>query len=231
MVFDSESTIEIVTENLQKGKNIKPAYIQNWLTALFSAISENDIAAEEEYLFLLRIATNANEQNREQVSKQIPKLFDISCENQSFINSYKRIIRLNDASKAIFDERTIIFNHLKSYKYATPRSINDINLSGTIESIVLCDFLTNDEKVNIGYWLFDSVLNNINIDENEKLAIVYDGFCSLLWLDDDYGFGDVRVNTTILIFKKEVLISTDFEFGKDVFKVIIKAIYNRNQFT
>ena len=230
VVFNSETSKEIILSNLRTGKNIKPDYIQYWITALFSTITENDIAAEEEYISLLMSAANENEQNREQIGNQISQLFDLSCENQSFIDSYKRIIRLNNTSKVFFDERTIIFNHLKNYKYADPKSVDIINLSGTIDNVVLCDFLSDNEKVNICYWLFNAVLSNTSVDETDKLTSIYDGLCSLLWLDDHYGFGDVRVNTAVLFFKKAVLLAKDFEFGKEIFKQIIKAVYNRNQY-
>lgn len=230
IVFDSEFSKEIILSDLGEGKNIKPVYIKYWLTALFSTISENDIATEEEYLSLLRSAAIANEQNRVQISNQISQLFDLSCETQSFIDSYKRIIRLNDASKSFFDERTIVYNYLKSYKYADPKNVASINLSGTIDSVVLCDFLSDDEKEYICYWLFNAILNNANVDSTDKLISIYDGFCSLLWLDDHYGNGDVRVNTAVLVFKRTVLLAKDFDFGKEIFKQLIKAIYSRNQY-
>ncbi|MBQ7596001.1 MAG: hypothetical protein IJU45_04995 [Clostridia bacterium] len=228
IVFDNNFAKGIVLSEIQETKSIKPHYIHYWLTAVYNSIIENDIASEEEYLSLLKSAAEAEFDFFIQIGNHIQNLFFESCKRQSFLDSYKRIIKLNDTSKDFFDERRIVYNYIKSIKYASPTKLNDANLSGNIGAIVMCDFLSKDDKIYYCYIIFNSIINNENTDLIDKMEFLYNGLCSLLWLDNKHAFGDVRVKTAILLFKREVLLSKDFTIGIEVHKQIIKAIYKYN---
>lgn len=229
-VFNKEFVKRYIHYNLNCLDSIKPEYIQNWISALFNAINENDFTDEEEYLSLLNHAAEAQKQSREQIGKQISNLFSESFKHQSFIDSYRRILRLNDTSKVLFDERTITFNYIKNLKYADSKVIDSINLAGLIDSIVMCEFLDDEEKINNSFWFFSAVLDNKNLIESDRLEIVYNGFCSLLWLDDNYGFGSVRVEIAYSLFRNKVLLANDFEYGKKIYIQLLKALYKRNSY-
>lgn len=229
IVFEKDYVKDRIKESITENKKINHEYVQNWLTSLFDSINKNDIAFEEEVLSLLKIAADADKQICEQIEKQIPQLFLESCRIQPFIESYKRIIRLNDSSRVFFDESIIIFNFSKSFNHAEPQRIDAINLPGTTDDIISCDFLKDDEKVNYCYWLFKAVINNKNIDKSEKLKIVYRAFCNFIYLYDNDDYGTVRVKTAINLFRNLTLLAEDFEFGKDIFKQLIKAIYISNR--
>ena len=230
MVFKKDYSTRIVLSHLEKADTIKPEYIQNWITALYIAIRENDITEEEELLSLLRRAAENSDEFYKQIGKQIFSLFSESYKYQSFIDSYRRIIRLNDPTKLFFDERTTTFNYIKNLKYQDPKTIDRINLAGTIENIITCSFLSNDEKTSICYWFFSAVLDNANVNENDRLKIAYDGFSRLLWLNDYAGFGEARVKTAIHLFRDKVLLADDFEYGKKIYTRLIKAVYVRNHY-
>ena len=230
IVFDKEYTKEIVQTNLKEKLNIKPEYIQNWITALYSSMKENDIASEEEYLSLLNSAAESQEKFSDQIGKQISQLFSESYKYQPFVDSYKRILRLNKPSAILFDERTITYNYIKNLRYADPKEIDKINLPGLVDSIVMCEYLNEEEKTSNCYWFFSAVLGNRNMSETDRLSVVYYGFCSLFQLNDNYGFGEIRTKIAILLFRDEVLLADNFEFGKKIYTRIIKAIYIRNRY-
>jgi hypothetical protein len=230
IVFNNDYTKRIVLSYLDKSDTIKSEYIQYWITSLYTAINENNIADEEELLSLLNKAARSQSEICNQIGKQIFSLFSESYKHQSFVDSYRRILRLNDPSKTFFDERTTAFNYIKNLKYQNPEIIDKINLAALIEDIIICDFLSDEEKTNICYWFFSAILDNNNIIENDKLNIVYNGFCALLWLDDDFGSGQARVKTAIILFRNKVLLAEDFEYGKKIYIRLIKAIYTRNQY-
>lgn len=182
IVFNKEYTEELVKAHLSDSNNVKPEYIQCWITALYITIEENDISSEEEYLSLLKSAAEEQTQYRDQIEKQLQKLFATSCMSQTFVDSYKRILKLNEPNINLFDERAVVYEYLKSIRYAEPRVLNELNLPGTIDSIVMCDFLSDDNKVSYCYWYFDNVLDNIESRDNEKLIVAYNGLRRLLWL-------------------------------------------------
>lgn len=228
IVFNKEYTEELVKAHLSDSNNVKPEYIQCWITALYITIEENDISSEEEYLSLLKSAAEEQTQYRDQIEKQLQKLFATSCMSQTFVDSYKRILKLNEPNINLFDERAVVYEYLKSIRYAEPRVLNELNLPGTIDSIVMCDFLSDDNKVSYCYWYFDNVLDNIESRDNEKLIVAYNGLRRLLWLRDDIEFSNVRVNIAMFLFKHNVLLAKDFDYGKEIYKIIIKAMYKEN---
>lgn len=230
IVFDKEYTKEIVQVNLKEKLNIKPEYIQYWITALYSSLKENDIVSEEECLSLLKSAAESQKQFSDQIGKQVSQLFSESYKYQSFIDSYKRILRLNEPSAILFDERTITYNYIKNLRYADPKEIDKINLPGLVDSIIMCEYLNEEEKIFNCYWFFSAVLDNQNMDKTDRLSIVYNGFHSLFWLNDNYGFGNTRAKLAVLLFRDKVLLADDFEFGKKIYTRIIKAIYIRNRY-
>ena len=164
------------------------------------------------------------------VAKRIPSVFSKSCMYQSYVDSYKRILRLNDPSCKYFDEWSITSNYIMSFKYAEPKELANLNIAGTIEDIIMCNFLSEDEKELNCYRLFDVLLSNRSINETDRLEAVYAGFCALLWLDDDYGYSEVRVKTAIRVFRNKVLLAKDFTQGKKVYAYMLKAAYTRNQY-
>lgn len=164
------------------------------------------------------------------IGKQIPIVFSKSCRHQSFVDSYRRILRLNTSSYSFFDERSITYNYFKTFKYADPKEVASINISGTIEDIIMCSFLSEEEKISNCYWLFDILLSNAAIDEEDQMEAIYSGFCSLLWLDDVYGYGETRVKTAIRLFRNKVLLAKNFEQGTRVYTFLLKALYTRNQY-
>ena len=132
IVFNNDYTKRIVLSYLDKSDTIKSEYIQYWITSLYTAINENNIADEEELLSLLNKAARSQSEICNQIGKQIFSLFSESYKHQSFVDSYRRILRLNDPSKTFFDERTTAFvsifsfainNALVSLKYSTDASV------------------------------------------------------------------------------------------------------------
>lgn len=230
IVFDKEYTKRVVQGNLKEEQNIKPDFIQYWITALYCSIKENDIAYEEEYLSLLKSAAESQQQFSEQIGKQISRLFSESYKYQSFVDSYIRVLRLNEPNTRLFDERTVTYNYINNLKYAESKEIANINLPGLINNIIMCEYLDEVEKIYNCYWFFSAVLENRNMSESGKLSIVYNGFYSLVWLDDNYGFGEIRTKIAILLFRNKVLLADDFEYGKKIYTRLIKAIYIRNNY-
>lgn len=228
IVFNKEFIKENIKLYLKESYNIKSSYIQCWITALYRTMEENDIASEEEYLALLNSAAQAHTQYCDQIEKQIPQLFATSCLSQSFTDSYIRILRLNDSNNVLFDERTITFNYVKNIMYANPKAVYELNFPGTIDSIIMCDFLSEDNKSTYCYWYINALLNNNSLKNDEKLNIVYNGLCRLMWLRDDVSFSNVRVNIALSLFRENILKAKDFDFGKEIYKIFIKAMYKEN---
>lgn len=228
IVFNKEYTKDIVRLYLNDSDNIKHDYVQCWITALYRTMEENDIASEEEYLTLLSSAALAQKQYSDQIENQIPQLFAASCLSQAFIDSYKRIIRLNDINNNCFDEWTITLNYINNIKYANPKSVYELNVPGTIDSIIMCDYLAEDNKTTYCYRLINALLENNYLNNEEKLSIVYTGLCRLMWLRDDVEFSNVRVNTALSLFRENILKAKDFNFGKEIYKILIKAMYKEN---
>lgn len=225
LVFEQEYSKELVRSAAIAAPHINPQYVQRWIAGLFQAIEENDSAIEDEYLSLLHMVVSSDRDVFIQVSRQIPALLAASCKYQSFIESYKKVLRLNVPEEAPFDERTYIFGYIKSLEAYDPIDIYRINLKGTIEDILECKFLSNEEKASCGYWFISAVSKNRNLSNDEKLNILYEGFKRLLgyrMMDSEFTVG---VNIAMLAFKNMVLLAKDFEYGKEVFAILLKAIY------
>ena len=85
--------------------------------------------------------------------------------------------------------------------YANPKAVYELNFPGTIDSIIMCDFLSEDNKSTYCYWYINALLNNNSLKNDEKLNIVYNGLCRLMWLRDDVSFSNVRVNIALSLFR------------------------------
>lgn len=230
IVFDELYTKNIIALSLNKSNNLKSNYVQYWLTSLSRLIEENDIAQEEEYISLLRSAANTQTEYCNQIREMELQLFEKSCKYQSFVDSYKRIIRLGDVSKCFFDERAIIFNYFNNLKYVAANDKNIVNFPGTLENIILCDFISSDDKTNIGFWFFNTIFDNLNIANKSKMDLIFSGLKSLLWLDDKFGFCDVRIGIAQLLFKNNILLADDYALAKEIYKILIKALYVSNKY-
>ena len=78
VVFNNDYTKRIVLSYLDKSDTIKSEYIQYWITSLYTAINENNIADEEELLSLLNKAARSQSEICNQIGKQIFSLFSES---------------------------------------------------------------------------------------------------------------------------------------------------------
>ena len=235
-VFCNDYSKKIIRESLQNNHNIKPEYINYWLTELSTSITNNDITAEEEYLNLLRNAAEAHEktnienklQYHNQLGKHIPRLFAESYKYQSFIDSYKRIIRLNDPKRVFFDERTIVYEIIMELKYATSRELHNKHIQALIADIIHCSFL-EEEKVRICCWLLKSVDENTIVNKADRLGVIYEGFSQILIFNDYYD--PIKVRIALIVFKHRILLANNFDNGRKIYSQFLKAIYIWNQYS
>ncbi len=230
LVFSQKKAKELVFTDIAEANRIMPHHVQCWITALFQAIEENDYASEDEYLNLIKAAVENSSEYKKQVGNHIPKLLDASCKHQSFIDSYKRVLRLNIPSKTTFDERKYTHDYITGLEYSDPGDIYRINIKGTIEDILWCEFLDDEEKSTYGYWFLYSVSKNRYLSENEKLNILYASFRQLVSSPSRDSEFKAGVDTAVYVFRNMVLLSDDFEYGRKIFSLLLKAVYVRNNY-
>lgn len=231
IVFDESYTKQIIYSSLQATKSIKANYVNNWLIGLNVAIENNDIEQEESLLSLINKAVSINRDSfinktppkkesysyHDQIKQQLLPLFSKSCTYQSFINSYKRILRLNDAKNIYFHETPIVLNYIDSYKYASPKDINNFNFPAKIDEIIECDFLDDELRRKIVCRFFNAFICNINISESDKLKLLDTCFYTSIsgLLNFEYKHNDpARIDIFLHLFKNQILLADDFNFGK-----------------
>lgn len=230
IIFDSEYSATIINKSVVECRDFKQSYIMNWISSLNKALIENDTESECTYLDLLRLSSEKDTEIHNLVEKHIVNSFELSCQYHPFVDSIVKVLRLNGSKQPLFDERGILHKYTNALKYVSPTDINKINLTGTIEEIIMCDTISDEYKPAYCMWLIRSVIENDNLKEADKLTFLYGAFSTLCDLYDNYGNGDIRSKTIICIFKYEILLLDNFELAKKIYSLLLKALYVRNPY-
>ena len=103
MVSEREYAKELINKEL-KSEGIKTEYVYNWMNGLKSALAmKNTKEIETCTEFLKRTMESGNEDAKSLIQNEISEAFAVSNNNYSFMDSFSKVLRLNDSSE-LFDE-------------------------------------------------------------------------------------------------------------------------------
>lgn len=103
MVSEREYAKELINKEL-KSEGIKTEYVYNWMNGLKSALAmKNTKEIETCTEFLKRTMESENEDAKSLIQNEISEAFAVSNNNYSFMDSFSKVLRLNDSSE-LFDE-------------------------------------------------------------------------------------------------------------------------------
>lgn len=231
IVFDYNYSSEIIMKSVVEYNCFKPSYVLKWIDSLNKSIKENDADSENTFLDMLFKASKDNSEILNLIEKHIINSFELSCEYQSLATSFVKVLRLNEKDSPLFNEVPIMYNYINSLKYSSPSKINRVNLAGTIDEIIMCNIIPNDDKKRYCLWLIKAVIENESIAETNKLKLLYDAFRKMSELSDRFGEGQVRSETIICVFRNEILLSNNYEFAKEIYSELLKALYINNVYS
>ena len=228
MVSEREYAKELINKEL-KSEGIKTEYVYNWMNGLKSALAmKNTKEIETCTEFLKRTMESGNEDAKSLIQNEISEAFAVSNNNYSFMDSFSKVLRLNDSSE-LFDEYDIILTYCKKLRYESITGLRSFNVSGTVDAIISSDVLTYDKKVDFVLYILYNYFDNSIISLDDKLDLINPVFERIVCFDRNDSVNSVKERIILLFYKEQILKNSNYIEAKKIFDRLSDYLFLRER--
>ena len=228
MVSDRKYAKMLINKELES-EGIKTEYVFNWINGLKSALAMKNTEEIETCIeFLRRTMESGDKDAQSLIQSEITELFVVSDNNNSFMDSFSKILRLNGSSE-LFDEYDIVLTYCKKLRYESITGLRNFNVSGTVDAIISSDILSDDKKVDFVLYILYNYFDNSVVSLDDKLNLVNPVFEHLVSFEGTDSANAINERIILLFYKEQILQNSNYDEAKKIFDRLSNCLFLRER--